>query len=82
MPLEEKLNEGFGAFYENLLRQREYSIDAAAKLDEQGNRPPEVRVGNISSSGRVRLEFTNKMSFPPFEQFVSLGTLSQSKVSN
>ena len=30
VPLEEKLNEGFGAFYENLLKQREYSIDAAA----------------------------------------------------
>ena len=82
VPLEEKLSEGFGAFYENLLKQREYTINAAAKLDEQGNRPPEIRVGNISSSGRVSLEFTNKMSFPPFDQFVSLGTLSESKVSN
>ena len=59
-----------------MLRQRKYSIDAANKLDENGNRPPEVRLGKISSDGRVRLEFTNAMNFPSFEEFLEMNNKS------
>ena len=41
-------------------------------MDEKGNRPPEVRLGKITSSGRVRIEFTNSMSFPSKEEFIEL----------
>ena len=63
-PLSQKLDSGIEEFYANVLKQREFAKKAAAKTDEDGNRPPEVRLGKISSSGRVRLEFTNSMSFP------------------
>ena len=76
VPLQEKLNEGIGAFYEKLLRQRVDAIEAAATLDEHGNRPPEVRLGKISNSGRLRIEFTNAMSLPSTEEFIRRNKLS------
>ena len=51
--LRQKLESGIGDFYENVLRQREYARKAAIETDKDGNRPPEVRLGRISSSGRV-----------------------------
>ena len=56
---------------ENIALQREFSMDAA-KVDEEGNRPPEVRLGRIESNGRVKLEFTNAMVFPSEREFILL----------
>lgn len=61
IPLAKKLESGFGDFYKNVLEQREEAREAASQLDEEGNRPPEVRLGRISGTGRVKLEFTNSM---------------------
>ena len=72
IPLTEKLESGFGDFFKNVLEQREEAKEAAAQLDEDGNRPPEVRLGRISGDGRVRLEFTNSMQFPDKEDFIEL----------
>ena len=80
--LSEKLSSGFEDFYRNVLLQREYSNRAAAQADERGNRPPEVRLGKISSSGRVRLEFTNAMNFPSLEEFVELNQQFDNKLIN
>ena len=80
MSLREKLDSGIGKFYEELLRQRLFANQAAAQLDEDGNRPPEIRVGVISSTGRIRLEFTNPMSFPSYEEFVKLNERSGNKL--
>ena len=49
----------------------------AAKIGQGGDRPPEVRVGKISSTGRVRLEFTNSMKFPSQEEFIELNRSSE-----
>ena len=76
MPLSEKLNSGLDTFYENVLKQKDYAKQAAAQLDENGNRPPEVRLGRISSNGRVRLEFTNSMTFPSKEELIELNKQS------
>ena len=76
----EKLDEGIGAFFENLLRQRKDAIEAAATLDEHGKRPPEVRLGKISSSGKFRIEFTNAMSFPNTEEFIRRNKLSENSL--
>ena len=70
IPLTEKLESGFGDFYKNILEQREEAKEAATQLDEEGNRPPEVRLGRISGSGRVKLDFTNSMQFPDKDEFI------------
>ena len=44
----------------------------AAQVDEDGNRPPEVRLGRIESNGRVKLEFTTAMVFPSEREFILL----------
>ena len=62
-PLSEKLASGLDNMLENIALQREFAMDAA-QVDEEGNRPPEVRLGRIESNGRVKLEFTNAMVFP------------------
>ena len=48
----------------------------AAQLDENGNRPPEVRLGRIEANGRVKLEFTNAMIFPSEREFILLNEKS------
>ena len=48
----------------------------AAQLDENGNRPPEVRLGRIGANGRVKLEFTNAMIFPSEREFILLNEKS------
>ena len=70
IPLTEKLESGFGDFFKNVLMQREEAKEAATQLDEEGNRPPEVRLGRISGDGRMSLEFTNSMQFPDKEEFI------------
>ena len=70
VPLGQKLDSGFEDFFENVLRQRAYARKAAIEIDKDGNRPPDVRLGRISSSGRAEIEFTNAMSFPSKEEFI------------
>ena len=48
----------------------------AAQVDEDGSRPPEVRLGRIESNGRVKLEFTNAMVFPSEREFILLNEKS------
>ena len=78
IPLTEKLESGFGDFYKNVLMQREEAKEAATQLDEEGNRPPEVRLGRISGDGRMSLEFTNSMQFPDKEEFIELNNSTNS----
>ena len=80
VPLGQKLDSGLEEFFENVLRQREYARKAAMEIDRDGNRPPEVRLGRISSSGRAEIEFTNAMSFPSKEEFVELNKSSKNKL--
>ena len=70
-PLSEKLASGLDNMLENIALQREFAMDAA-QVDEEGNRPPEVRLGRIESNGRVKLEFTNAMVFPSEREFILL----------
>ena len=79
-PLSQKIDSGIGEFYANVLRQKEYAKKAATETDKDGNRPPEVRLGRISSSGRVKLEFTNSMSFPSLEDLIELNKQSKNKL--
>ena len=78
IPLTEKLESGFGDFYKNVLEQREGAKEAASQLDEEGNRPPEVRLGRISGNGGVKLEFTNSMQLPDKEEFIELNDSTNS----
>ena len=56
-----------------MLEQQALARDAALSVDANGNRPPEVRLGKISGSGRLRLEFTSPMvSFPSQAEFVEM----------
>ena len=56
-----------------MLDQREQDRKAAATgLDKNGNRPPEVRLGRISPTGRVHIEFTNEMDLPSLDDFIQL----------
>ena len=70
--MKDKISLGIKHFFDNVKAQRDHSIKAAAQVDENGNRPPEFRLGLISSNGRARLEFTNEMSFPSMEEFIRL----------
>ena len=47
-------------------------MNSATQVDKDGNKPPEIRLGKISGSGLVRLEFTNPMSFPSMEELIKL----------
>ena len=66
--------------YEYVLRQRVDSNKAAAQPDDRGNRPPELRLGKISSDGRIRLEFPNSISFPSKEEFVDINHKSNNEL--
>ena len=74
-PLSEKLASGLDNMLDNIALQREFAMDAA-QVDEEGNRPPEVRLGRIESNGRVKLEFTNAMVFPSEREFILLNEKS------
>ena len=74
-PLSEKLASGLDNMLENIALQREFAMDAA-RVDEEGNRPPEVRLGRIESNGRLKLEFTNAMVFPSEREFILLNEKS------
>ena len=76
--LDEKFDAGFDKFSERVKQQIENVIREAEHVDEKGNRAPEVRLGRISSNGRVRLEFTNPMIFPSLEEFVEMNNRSSS----
>ena len=74
-PLSEKLASGLDNMLDNIALQRQFAMDAA-QVDEEGNRPPEVRLGRIESNGRVKLEFTNAMVFPSEREFILLNEKS------
>ena len=73
--------EDYSKFFQHVMRQKSESITAAATyVDSEGNRPPEVRLGRIDSSGRVRLEFTNSMSFPSKAELITLNRESDNSL--
>ena len=55
-------------------------MNSATQVDKDGNRPPEIRLGKISGSGLVRLEFTNPMSFPSQEELIKLNEEGSEKL--
>ena len=44
----------------------------ANSVSENGQRPPEMRIGSISANRSVSIEFTNKMNFPSTTDFIRL----------
>ena len=56
-----------------MLEQRASAREAALNFDENGNRPPEVRIPRMSISGRLRLQFTTAMiNLPSTAEFIDL----------
>lgn len=72
--------ENFESFKFEVKAQKKQQKLAALQKDANGNRPPEVRLGRITVSGLVPLEFTNEMSFPPLSELIQLNEESGGKL--
>ena len=46
------------------MEQREIINQSAADRSSENVKPPEVRIGQLSNSGQIVVEFTNEMQFP------------------
>lgn len=78
--LKKQLTEKFESFKFEIEEQRKQQKLAALKKDANGNRPPEVRLGRITASGLVPLEFTNEMNFPSLSELIHLNEESGGKL--
>ena len=75
LPIEYTLDEGIFEFKAKVNKQRAIVEDKAVENSEQ--RPPEMRVGPISSNREVTLEFTKSMNFPNTTMFIEANKNSQ-----